>query len=163
MDTDHMSKYFLAFLAVLSLAALSSIAAEAAPVGPSARAAVLYPIPPGSGSTGTNAAGPAAAYLAKLSPAALAATGGLKLPAKTSSPGTFTFVLSAKVHGKKVVIGTGSKTAGRAGAITVRVTLTKAGKAALAGAKGKLSITVTAIFKPKHGKTATAKRTVTLK
>jgi hypothetical protein len=163
MDTDQMGKYLIILLAVLSLAAVSGVAAETAPVGPSARAAVLYPIPPGSGSTGANAAGPAAAYLAKLSPAALAATGGPKLRARTSGPGRFTFVLSAAIGGKTLTIGTGSKTAGRAGAITVKITFTKAGKAALAGAKGKLRLTVTAIFKPKHGKPETAKRTVTLK
>jgi hypothetical protein len=62
-----------------------------------------------------------------------------------------------------VVIGVGSKTVGHAGAITVKITFTKVGKAALISAKGKLHITVLATFKPKRGKTTTAKRTITLK
>jgi hypothetical protein len=161
MDSDHMGKYVITFLAVLLLGAIPSAAVQAAPADHSARAAVLYPIPSAPGSS--HAAGPAAAYLATLSPKALDATGGPKLHARTSGPGTFTFVLSAEIHGKRVVIGTGSKTVERAGAITVKVTFTKAGKAALISARGKLQITVTAIFKPKRGKTTTAKRAVTLK
>jgi hypothetical protein len=163
MDRDHMGKYVISLLAIILLAAVPTVAAQATPVDRSARAAALYPIPSAPGSGHANAAGAAAAYLATLSPKALAATGGPKLRARTSGPGTFTFVLSAEIHGKTVVIGTGSKTVERAGAITVKVTFTKAGKAALLDTTGKLRITVTAIFKPKHGKTTTAKRTVTLK
>jgi hypothetical protein len=163
MDPDHMGKYVISLLAILVLVAIPSAVAQARPTDRSAHAAALYPIPSAPGSSRANAAGPAAAYLATLSPKALAETGGPKLRARASGPGTFTFLLSAEIHGKTVVIGTGSKTTGRAGAITVKVTFTKAGKAALISAKGKLHITVTAIFKPKRGKNTTARRTVTLK
>jgi hypothetical protein len=162
MGSDRMGKYVTPFLAVLSLAlaSMSNVAAQARPVERSARAAALYPIPSAPGARSSAAA--AAAYLAKLSPAALAATGGPRLHARTSGPGTFTFVLSAEIHGKTVVIGAGSKTVGRAGAVTVKITFTTAGKAALTGG-GKLRITVVATFKPKHGKPKTSKSTVALK
>src|ERR1700689_1048247 len=100
--------------------------------------------------------------LGTLSPAPLAAAGGTKLEATTSGAGTFTFVLTARVHGKTVVIGKGSKTVGGGGAITIKITLTKAGKAALKGAKGAFEVTVVATFKSKHGKAKTAKSTATL-
>lgn len=159
-----MGKYVTVFLAVLSLAlaSVSDVAAQAQTVERSAaHTTALYPIPSAPGSR-SSAAATAAAYLAKLSPAALAATGGPRLHAHTSGPGTLTFVLSAEIHGKTVVIGTGSKTVGRAGAVTVKITFTAAGKAALTGG-GKLRITVVATFKPKHGKPKTSKSTVALK
>ncbi len=163
-----MGKHLPPLLAVVALAAIPGVAAQAQarPLVPFAGAAVIYPIPQGSIDTPTAAAhagaSAAAAYLDTLSPAALAKAGGAKLAATASGPGTFTFVLSARVHGKTVVIGKGSRTAGAAGAITVKVTLSKAGKAALAGAKGKLKVTVMATFKPKHGRAQTARSSATL-
>src|ERR1700689_1077913 len=56
----------------------------------------------------------------------------------------------------------GTKTVGGGGAITIKITLTKAGKAALKGAKGAFEVTVVATFKSKHGKAKTAKSTATL-
>ena len=93
----------------------------------------------------------------------MSAAGGFKLGGSAPGPGTFSFLLIARVNGKTVVIGRGSKTVGSAGALTVKLTLTKAGKAALAGAKGKLKVTVAASFKPTHGKATTAKGTATLR
>jgi hypothetical protein len=158
-----MGKYVISLLAILSLAAAPSAGAQARPLQPPARAAGLYPIPSVPSPTPAEAAATAVAHLAKLSPAALAATGGPKLGAGAAGPGTFTFVLSTKIHGKTVVIGIGSKIAASAGAITVKIAFTKAGKTALIRAKGKLHMTVMATFKPKHGAVETAKKTVTLK
>lgn len=161
-----MGKHLLSLFAILALSLVLFVAPEAQ-ARPAARASSLYPIPTVPAANPAAAAhagvGAAATYLATLTPAALAHTGGPKLGATTSGSGTFTFVLTAKIHGKTVVIGRGSKTAGGAGAITVKLTLTKAGKVALASAKGKLKITVVATFKPKHGASKTAKSTVTLK
>jgi hypothetical protein len=158
-----MSKYVITLLAVVSLVAVPSVAAQTPSAMRSGHAAVLYPIPSAPSSTGANAARAAAAYLATLSPATLAATDGPKLHAEASGPGTFTFVLSTEINGKTVVIGTGSKTVGSAEAIAIKVTFTKAGKATLLGTKGKLHITVEAIFKPRHGRTKKVEKTVTLK
>ena len=162
MESDRMSKHTTSLLAILALAAVPGVAsaAQAQPSEPSAGIAALYPIPPAP--TPAAAAQAAVDYLGTLSPAALAAAGGTKLEATTSGAGTFTFVLTARVHGKTVVIGKGSKTVGGGGAITIKITLTKAGKAALKGAKGAFEVTVVATFKSKHGKAKTAKSTATL-
>lgn len=74
-----------------------------------------------------------------------------------------TIVLSAKLHGKTIVIGTAKKTFGSAGAATIGLSLTKAGKIALKHHKGALKVTLTATFKPTQGKSATAKSKATLK
>jgi hypothetical protein len=157
-------------IALIALFALPAVApaAQVRSSGSSASAAALYPIPPAPTPTTPAAAahagaGAVAAHLATLSPAALAATGGATLSVTASGPGTFTFVLTARIHGRTVVIARGSRTAGAAGAITIKLTLTKAGKAALATAKGRLKVTVAATFKPKHGKAGTARSTASLK
>jgi hypothetical protein len=144
--------------------ASEALASTAAPVAGAASAATLYPIPPAHTPAVSvhSSVAAAASYLGTLSPAALAASGGVQLGASASGPGTFTFTITAKVHGKTVLIGTGRKSTGRAGALTIKLTLTKAGKAALAGAGGKLSVTVLATFKPKHGKAKTARGAATL-
>jgi hypothetical protein len=162
-----MSKYVVSFLAALALVVVPGVAAQARPSKNPARAADLYPIPPANSPTpaaGAHGAVSAAkTYLESLSPAALLATGGPQLEADASGPGTFTFKLTAKIHGKTVVIGTGTKTVGAAGAVTVKIKFTKAGKSAMGAASGKLHLTVAVSFKPKGGKTKTAKSTVTLK
>lgn len=158
-----MGKYVISLLAVLSLVLAPSAVAQVRTAEPPARAADLYPIPPAPSPTPAGAASAVVHYLAKLSPAALAATGGPKLGVDTPGPGTFTLVLNARIHGKTVVIATGSTNARTAGATTVKIRFTKAGRAALAGVKGRLQIAVVAIFTPEHGKAKTASRTVTLK
>lgn len=155
-----MGKYVISLLAVLSLVAAPGAVAQARTA---AHGADLYPIPSASSPTPAAAVSSAAVYLATLSPAALAATGGPKLSAETPGAGAFAFLLSARVHGRTVVIGTGSASAPAAGTVTVKIRLTKAGKAALKGAKGRLRVTVAASFKPEHGKAETARRVVTLK
>jgi hypothetical protein len=161
-----MSKQFTSLLATFALLAVVAAAPQAQARLPqhSAGAAALYPIPPAhTPAVAVHASALAAAhYLATLSPSALAATGGLELNAGASGPGTFTFVLTARLHGRTIVIGKGSKAAGHAGALTIKLTLTKAGKSALAGANGKLVVTVAATFKPKHGKAKTSRSTATL-
>jgi hypothetical protein len=154
-------------VAVLPIAAPTALASTQA--SPIARAAVAYPVPPGPGPAVTPAAaahaaaGALAGALAKLTPAALAGKGAPKLAATAPGSGTFTVVLTARIHGKTVIIAKGSQTAGAAGALTLKLKLTKAGKAALKGAKGKLKVTVAASFKSTQGAAATAKSTVTLK
>jgi hypothetical protein len=61
------------------------------------------------------------------------------------------------------VLGSGSASTATAGAVTIQLKLTKAGKVALAGVTGKLAVTVAATFRPKHGKAKTAKSRTTLK
>jgi hypothetical protein len=156
-----MGKYVITLFTVVSLAA-PGVAAQARPVEP-ARTADLYPIPSAPSPTPAGAASAAVAYLAKLSPAALAATNGPKFGVDAPGAGTYTLVLSARVHGKTVVLATGSTNATAAGDTTVRIRFTKAGRAALAGAKGRLQITVAASFKPEHGRAKTASRSVRLK
>jgi hypothetical protein len=161
-----MGKHLPSLAVILALSVFPAVAPEALarPSGPAAGAATLYPIPPAhtpAASVHASVAA-AAAYLGTLSPAALGARGGVQLGATASGPGTFTFTITARVHGKTVVIGTGRKTTGRAGALSVKLTLTKAGRAALAGAGRKLTVTVLATFKPKHGKAKTAKSAATL-
>lgn|GEM_PF-2906284 len=168
-----MGKHLTSLLAVLALAVFPSIASatQVSRSEPAARIAAAYPIPPTStpgpaaGGDGVHAgASSAATLLAKLSAAALAGGSGLKLGASVSGPGTFTFVLSAKIHGKKVVLGSASKRTDAAGAITIRLTLSKAGKHALRKAKGKkLRVTVTATFTPEGGKAEAASSTATLR
>jgi hypothetical protein len=153
-------------VAVLPIAAPTALASTQA--SPIARAAAVYPVPPGPGpatpaAAAHAAAGALAGALAKLTPAALAGKGAPKLAATAPGSGTFTVVLTARIHGKTVIIAKGSQTAGAAGALTLKLKLTKAGKAALKGAKGKLKVTVVASFKPTQGAAATAKSTVTLK
>lgn len=161
-----MGKYLRSLAVILALAVLPAVASQAFArlPEPAAGAATLYPIPPAHTPAASVHAsvGAAAVYLGTLSPAALAASGGVQLGASASGPGTFTFTLTAKIHGKTVIIGTGRKTTGRAGALSIKLKLTKAGKLALAGAGGKLAVTVVATFKPKHGKAKTAKSSTTL-
>jgi hypothetical protein len=161
-----MSKQFTSLVATLALVAVAAAAPQAQARLPEhpAKAAAFYPIPPAhTPAVAVHSSAVAAAnYLATLSPSALAATGGLELSAGAPGPGTFTFVLTARLHGRVVVIGRGSKAAGHAGALTIKLTFTKAGKSALAGATGKFVVTVAATFKPKHGKAKTARSTATL-
>ena len=70
--------------------------------------------------------------------------------------------MSAKIHGKKMAIGTAGKTVSSAGAVTIELTLTQASKAVLAGANGKFVVIVVATFKPKHGKAKTSRSTAIL-
>jgi hypothetical protein len=152
-------------LSILALAAVPVVAPPAL-AHSSARTASAYPIPPASTTPAAAAhagASAAAGDLAKLSPAALAHTGGLKLSVTAPGSGAFTFVLTAKIHGKTVIVGRAVKTVTGAGAVTLTLKLTKAGKAALGRAKGKLKLTVAVTFKPTHGGGATAKSKITLK
>lgn len=165
-----MGRYLVSLLAIIALVAVPGLATavQAHPSGEPARAAALYPIPPGPGTSTPAAAAQAVAgaiarQLAKLKPAILAGKGAPSLSATAPGPGTFTIVLTARIHGKTVVIARGSQTAGAAGALTLKLKLTKAGKTALKGAKGQLKVTVAASFKPTQGAAATAKSTATLR
>jgi hypothetical protein len=85
------------------------------------------------------------------------------LTGTAAGPGTPKIVLTARIHGKTVVLGSGTSTTGSAGAITVKLLLSKAGKRALKDHKGKLQITVTATFTPTGGAAASSSDKVTLK
>jgi len=156
-----MKRYLVSFVAVAGLAAMPA-GASAATVCPPA---TLYCIPPAvtpaEAAQATSSA--AGRSLSKLKPAALAGKGGIALPGTASGPGTLEIVITAKIHGKTVVIGSGTSTTGSAGTTTVKLTLTRAGKRALKGHKGKLTITVTATFTPTGGTAATSSSKVKLK
>jgi hypothetical protein len=151
------------------LAAVPGVASAAQTCQPGQTPGVppLYCIPPAPPATpaaaahATSAAG--ARYLSTLTPSALAGKGNIGLSAFASGPGTITIVLKAKLHGKTVIIGSAKVTVGAAGTSTIELSLTKAGKAALAHHKGALKVTLTSTFKPVHGKVATAKSQTTLK
>jgi hypothetical protein len=156
MDLHRMKKYLASFAVVAGLAAIPAGASAAATClpGQTPGVAPLYCIP-ATTETSAEAAqatsGVAAGDLSKITPAALAGKGHLTLPGTAAGPGTVKIVITAKIHGKTVVLGSGETTTDSAGAVTVKLTLTKAGKKALKRHKGKLPVTVTASFAPKGG------------
>jgi hypothetical protein len=147
-----MNKYLASLVVVAGLAAMpaGALATSACP---------LYCIPPAASTTPAEAAhatsGAAAGYLSKLTPAALAGKGHVAIPGAASGPGTVKIVITAKIHGKTVVLGSGEATTDSAGVVTVKLVLTKAGKRALKSREGKLPIVVTASFTPTGGKATT--------
>jgi hypothetical protein len=164
MDPDRMKRSLALLVVFGALAAMPGIASAASTCSPGQTPGTppLYCVPPAPPVTPAAAAhdsaSDAANYLSTLTPATLAAKGGAKLPAAASGKGTITIVLTAKIHGRIVVIGSGRATVGGAsGEDFVKLILTKAGKAALKSHKGKLQVTVTATFKPKSGKPKSAK------
>ncbi|HEY3828698.1 MAG TPA: hypothetical protein VGL57_05830 [Solirubrobacteraceae bacterium] len=102
-----------------------------------------------------------ASELSSTTPAALG-KGFIELHAAASGPGTISIVLSVKIHGKTVVIGSGHETASGAGTVDVALKLTGAGKSALASHEH-LKITVAVAFHPQHGAKKTASVKTTLK
>jgi hypothetical protein len=161
-------KKALVSLAALALLALAPAGALAAPVQSSGQRALLaapYPIPPAAPATPAAAvhvsASDVASQLSGTTPAALG-KGFVELHAAASGPGTISIVLSVKIHGKVVVIGSGRETATDAGALDVALKLTGAGKSALASHKH-LKITVAVVFHPQHGAKTTASVKVVLK
>jgi hypothetical protein len=167
MDPHRMKRYLASFVAVAGLAAMpaGASAATVCPPGQPAGVAPLYCIPsagtPAEAAQATSSA--ASRSLSKLKPAALAGKGGVALPGTASGPGMLEIVITAKIHGKTVVIGSGTSTTSSAGTTTVKLVLSKAGKRALKGHKGKLQITVTATFTPQGGKATTSSSKVRLK
>jgi hypothetical protein len=155
----------LAVLALLSFAPAGAAAAPAHSPEQPALLAALYPIPPATPATPAAAAHVSASdvtnQLSGMTPAALG-KGVVELHAAASGPGTISIVLSARIHGKTVVIGSGHKTAGAAGTLEVAFKLTAAGKSALAGHKN-LKLTVAVVFHPQHGAKKTASAKVALK
>jgi hypothetical protein len=155
-----MKKYLASLVVVVGLAAM--------PAGALATAACpLYCIPPASPATPAEAAhatsGAAAGDLSKLTPAALAGKGHVTVLGTASGPGTLKIVITAKIHGKTVVLGSGEATTDGTGAVSVKLVLTKAGKSALKGHRGKLPITVTVSFTPTGGTVTTVSSKGTLK
>lgn len=161
-------KKSLVSLAVLALLSLAPAGAFAAPVHAPGRRVLLaspYPIPPAAPSTPAAAAhvsaNDVASELSDTTPAALD-KGFIELHAAASGPGTVSIVLSVKIHGKTVVIGSGRETASGAGTLEVSLKLTSAGKSALASHKH-LKITVVVVFHPQHGAKQTASVKTALK
>jgi hypothetical protein len=156
-------KKTLVSLAVLALLSLAPAGALATPTSRGQRVllAAPYPIPPVAPSTPAAAAhvsaGDVASQLSGTTPAALG-KGFIDLHAAASGPGTVSIVLSIKIHGKTLVIGSGRQTVDAAGALEVPFKLTDAGKSALAGHKH-LKLTVVVVFHAQHG----AKKTATVK
>ncbi len=155
-----------AVLAFLALAPAGASAVPGHPLGHGALLASLYPIPPAAPSTPAAAAhvsaSDVASELSGTTPAALG-KGVLELHAAASGPGTISIVLSVKLHGKTVVIGSGHETAGAAGSLDVALKLTAAGKSALASHKGRLKVTVVVVFHPQSGAKKSASLKTTLK
>ncbi|MBJ7329791.1 MAG: hypothetical protein JHC95_07840 [Solirubrobacteraceae bacterium] len=114
------------------------------------------PGPTGSGLPGVGGA-PVVTLPAKAKVSVLAASSGLPIKVKVAGPGkvTVTGTVPAKTLGRKgkpVVVATGSTTAKQAGTVTVKLKLTKAGKAKRKRLKGaKLTVKV------KQGTKATTK------
>ncbi|HEY2636909.1 MAG TPA: hypothetical protein VGI54_05935, partial [Solirubrobacteraceae bacterium] len=69
---------------------------------------------------------------------------------------------AAAKRAKRIVVARGSASRSSAGSKTVRVKLTKAGRALLRKAK-RVKLTLVATFRPTHGQAVTSRRTVTLK
>jgi hypothetical protein len=163
-------KRSLAPLVVLAALSVTSGTAAATPEcqpGQTPGAPPLYCIPPAPPATPAAAAhatsGAGAHYLSTLTPSGLAAKSKIELSAFASGPGTITIVLKARLHGKVVVIGSGKITVSAAGSSTIELSLTKAGKVALAHHKGALVVTLASTFTPTSGKAATAKSKAILK
>jgi hypothetical protein len=159
-----MSKYLASIFAGLSIAVVLGVPAASANQS-AGRLSALYPIPSTStpASAAQSTAEAATTGLAALTPAVLAHKHSLLLVASASGPGTITVVLTAKIGGRTVVIGTAKKTTTGAGTGKVKLILTKSGKAALAKQKSKLHITVTTTFTPKQGKAGKSTSTGVLK
>lgn len=160
-----MSKYVASLAVAAGLVAMpaGASASSVCPPGQPSGVAPLYCVPISPAEAAHSTARSAAGYLAKLRPAALAGKGSVSLSGTAAGPGTIKIVLTAKIHGMNVVIGSGEKTTGSAGATTVKLMLTRAGRNALRTHKGKLKVTVTTTFTPTGGTAATASTKVTLK
>ena len=162
-----MKKYLASFAVVAGMAAIPAGASAASTClpGQTPGVAPLYCIPsvetPAEAAQATS--GAAASDLSKITPAALAGKGHLTLPGTAAGPGTVKIVITAKIHGRTVVLGSGETTTDSAGAVTVKLILTKAGKKTLKRHKGKLPVTVTASFAPKSGKGSSVSSKGTLK
>jgi hypothetical protein len=161
-EPNRMKKTFASLALAASLAVpAGALVTPAYASGRDAHGASLYPIPsqtpPSTPAAAAHvSAGDAASALSGLTPAGLAGEGTIAFDAAVSGPGTLKFVITAKIHGKTVVIGTGHETATAAGAIEVKIKLTGAGKAALKAHKGKLKVAVAVVFKAQHGGKKTA-------
>jgi hypothetical protein len=166
-----MKKSLAAFvvLLVLGVTPAAASAASACQSGQCAHAhaASLYEIPSAPPATPAAAAHVSASdvvgELSALTPGALAAKGGIALQAAASGPGALTVTVTAKIHGKTIVLGSGHQTASAAGSVVVKLTLTRAGKTALASHKGQLKVTVSVVFRAKQAGKRTARATGTLK
>jgi hypothetical protein len=160
MDDHRMHRYLASLVVAAGLAAVPA-SASASTCTPGTLYCVPSAVTPAEAAHGTS--GSAAGGLSKLTPHALAGKGSVTLPGTAAGPGTLKLVLTAKIDGRTVVLGTGLSTTGAAGATTVKLVLTKAGKHALQGHKGKLTITVTATFTPAGGTAASSSSRVGLK
>jgi hypothetical protein len=153
-------------LLVLSAAPAGASAAAARRSGQGAHVASVYHVPPPPPATPAAAAhvsaSDVAGELSDLSPSALVAKGGVALHAAASGPGALTIVVSAVIHGRAVAIGSGHRIATAAGTVSIELTLTRAGKVALASRTGQLKVTVSVVFRAKHAGKRTASATSTL-
>ena len=95
--------------------------------------------------------------------AAIMKSGGATLTFKAPSAGTVTIKWYATVDGKKVLIGSATKTVGSGGSAKVKVKLDPAGKKLLKGSKGTVKITQSGGFTPKGGKQSTSTKKLSLK
>jgi large repetitive protein len=97
------------------------------------------------------------------STAEIAKSGGATLTFKAPSAGTVTIEWYATVKGKKVLIGSATKTVGAGGTAKIKVKLNPAGKKLLKGSKDSVKITQSGGFKPTGGKQSTTSKKLSLK
>ena len=90
-------------------------------------------------------------------------SGGATLTFTAPSAGTVTIKWYATVKGKKVLIGSTTKTLGAGGMAKVKVKLDAAGKKLLKGSKGSVKITQSGSFTPTGGKQSTSSKKLNLK
>jgi hypothetical protein len=95
--------------------------------------------------------------------AAIIKAGGATLTFKAPSAGTVTIKWYATVKGKKVLIGSATKTVGAGSTAKIKVKLDAAGKKLLKASKGSVKITQSGGFKPKGGKQSTSTKKLSLK
>jgi hypothetical protein len=95
--------------------------------------------------------------------AAVVKSGGVTLSFTAPSAGTVTIDWYATIKGKKVLIGSVTKTLGASGKAGLKVKLNSAGKKLLKGSKKSVKITESGSFTPQGGKKSTTSKTLKLK
>ncbi|HST55717.1 MAG TPA: hypothetical protein VLJ42_07465 [Solirubrobacteraceae bacterium] len=149
-----MKKHVVSLLVIGAAVVTAAPAVGAAPAcqpGQTPGAAPLYCVPASTPETATAASRGTSKALSKLKLSQLQAKQRVSLPVVFAAPGTLTVTVSARLGGRTVVIGRATATSTNAGAATVKLVLSKAGRAALKQHQGALTLSVSATFKPADG------------
>jgi hypothetical protein len=146
---------------LLIAAALGSVAAMPTAQS-SAQGSSYYCIPPNSAQQAAEGdANSTVSALTGLTPAGLAAAGGVSPMVGASGAGHIHVTLTLEQHGHKLLIGHGSETIKAAGCATLDVRLNGAGKRALKHSKS-VALEVRATFTARRGSHGKASATVIL-